>query len=120
MPTTAEVAADFTAMLREGRFEEAGERYWSQDVVSIEPMAMGDMPAETRGLEALRAKGAWWYANNTVVEFAAAGPYVHGDQFALAFTMKIQPKPIGEVGGGDEIGLYTVRDGRIVEERFFY
>jgi ketosteroid isomerase-like protein len=44
---------------------------------------------------------------------------VNGDQFALRFSMDVTPK-----GGArlqmDEIGLYTVRDGKIVEERFFY
>jgi hypothetical protein len=34
-------------------------------------------------------------------------------QFAWPFTMKTQPKPTGE------ISVYTVRDGRIVEERCF-
>jgi ketosteroid isomerase-like protein len=45
------------------------------------------------------------------------GPYVHGDQFAVHFAVELE----GPEGRGTmrEIALYTVRDGRIVEERFF-
>ena len=47
------------------------------------------------------------------------GPFVHGDQFTLRFTMDVTPK-----GGArmtmDETALYTVKNGKVVEERFFY
>lgn len=43
-----------------------------------------------------------------------------GDQFAVRITMDITPKATGERMTLDEICLYTVRDGKIVEERFYY
>jgi ketosteroid isomerase-like protein len=48
------------------------------------------------------------------------GPYVNGDQFALRFRVDFTIKASGERIQIDEVGLYTVRDGAIVEERFFY
>jgi len=75
--------------------------------------------ARIEGRKGVLGKGEWWYANNQVHETKVEGPYVHGNQFLVRFTMDVTPK-----GGArtkmDELGLYTVSNGRIVEERFFY
>lgn len=116
--TVKDIAHDFTTLCKAGQFDEAGEKYWSDDVVSIEAMP-GDM-AEVRGRDAVRGKGEWWSANHEIHGFETQGPYVNGDQFALTFMMDITRKASGERIKMDEVGLYTVRDGKIVEERFFY
>ena len=46
------------------------------------------------------------------------GPYVHGDQFVVRFNMDVTPKG-GKRMTLDEVGLYTIQNGNIVEERFF-
>ena len=48
------------------------------------------------------------------------GPYLNGDQFAVRMKMDLTVKESGERITMDEIGLYTVKDGKIAEERFFY
>ena len=45
---------------------------------------------------------------------------MHGDQFAVRFTMDVTEKASGQRTRMDEIGLYTLKNGKIVEERFFY
>ena len=45
---------------------------------------------------------------------------MNGDQFIVRFKMDLTFKPSGERMQNDEDGLYTVKDGKIVEERFFY
>jgi hypothetical protein len=115
--TTGELAKAFATMLAEGRDREAAETFWAEDVVSRE--AMDGPMAVTRGRAEIFAKHDWWGANNAVHGVTVAGPFVNGDQFALRFSMDVTPN--GEARAQmDEIGLYTVRDGRIVEERFFY
>ncbi|MDQ8727782.1 nuclear transport factor 2 family protein [Bradyrhizobium sp. LHD-71] len=114
---TADIAKEFTAALKAGKFEEA-EKFWSDDVVSIEAME-GPMK-EARGRPAVHAKGEWWTANHDVHSFEASGPYVNDDQFALFFSIDVTPKATGQRTKMDEVGLYTVRDGKIVEERFLY
>jgi ketosteroid isomerase-like protein len=52
--------------------------------------------------------------------FETSGPYVNGDQFALRFKIDVTPKASGQRTQMEEVGLYTVRDGKIAEERFFY
>jgi ketosteroid isomerase-like protein len=115
---THDIATDFTTLCRNGDFELAGEKYWSPDVVSIEAMEGADAVAS--GLAAVRAKSEWWYANHEVHSVNVEGPYVNGNQFTVRFTMDITPKATGERMSADEVGLYTVKDGKIIEERFFY
>ncbi len=115
--TTQEIATEFANLCKAGKFEEAGQQYWSDDIVSCEPMP-GDM-ARLQGRAAVDAKGAWWYANHEIHSVTTEGPYVHGDQFILRFQMDLTPKE-GQRMQMDEMGVYTVAGGKVVEERFFY
>lgn len=114
---TQEIAVAFTQLCKEGKFQEAGHSHWSDDIVSCEPMP-GDM-SEIKGRAAVDAKGQWWYANHEVHSVKVEGPYVHGHQFVVRFTMDVTPKDASRITM-DEVGLYTVLEGKIVEERFFY
>jgi hypothetical protein len=113
---TAETAEAFTELLRLKRDREAGERFWAEGVASLEPME-GEM-ARLEGAAAIREKHDWWEKNFTVHQAWTDGPYVHGDQFACKFTVDATG-PDGKRATMQEIGLYTVRDGKVVEERFF-
>ena len=115
--TTQEIAADLVAMCKRGEFDASGEKYWADDVVSLEATP-GDM-ARIEGKAGVRGKGEWWAANHEIHDVTVEGPYVNGDQFAVRFRMDITPKG-GERLQMDEIGVYTVRNGKIAEERFFY
>lgn len=118
MPTTQDVANDLVAMWKSGRFDESGEKYWADDVVSYENMP-GQQMAEIRGKDGVRGKGEWWGANHELHGVEVEGPYLHGDQFTVHFKMDVTPKD-GARMTMDEIGLYTIRDGKIAEERFYY
>lgn len=117
-PTTQDVANDLIAMWKAGQFDESGEKYWADDVISYENMPGAEM-AEIRGIAGVRAKGEWWGANHEVHSTVIEGPYINGDQFTVRFKMDLTPKG-GERHTMDEIGLYTIRNGKIAEERFFY
>lgn len=118
--TTQEIAADFAALCKEGKFDEAGEKYWSPEIVSIEAFNPDGGDRATHGIEAVRAKGVWWYENHEIHSVEATGPYVNGDQFIIRFKMDVTTRATGNRMQMDEDGLYTVKDGKIVEERFFY
>ena len=115
--TTQDVANDLVTLCRQGKFDEAGEKYWADDVLSVE--AMGDM-TESHGKSAARAKGEWWAGAHDVHEVKVEGPYVNGDQFAVRFVMDITAKESGQRITMDEVALYRLKDGKIAEERFFY
>lgn len=116
--TTAELARDFTELLKQGDHNGAAAKYNADNIVSYE--AMDGPMAVVEGKEAVKQKGEWWVANHEVHGGTVEGPYVNGDQFAVRFTMEITPKATGERVKMDEVGLYTVKDGKIVEERFYY
>jgi len=117
MLTPKEIADDLVALCRAGRFDAPGEKHFADDIVSLEPMD-GDM-ARLVGKAAVQGKGEWWSANHDVHDVQIDGPYMHGDQFVVRYKMDVTPKG-GQRNTMDETGLYTVRDGKIVEERFFY
>ncbi|HVN00144.1 MAG TPA: SnoaL-like domain-containing protein [Caulobacteraceae bacterium] len=114
--TTQDIAHDLVALCKQGKFAEAGEKYWADDVLSIE--AMGD-EAESHGKVAARAKGEWWSNNHEVHDTQVEGPYVNGDEFTVRFVMDVTDKQSHQRMKMDEIALYRLRDGKIAEERFF-
>jgi hypothetical protein len=114
---TQDVARDLVALCKAGKFAEAGEKYWSDNVLSIEPMGEN---AELRGKAAARGKGEWWDKAHDVHSVVVEGPYLNGDQFVVRFKLDMTIKASGERRNMDEVGLYTIRNGKIAEERFFY
>jgi ketosteroid isomerase-like protein len=116
--TTAELAKDFTELLKQGDDGAAARKYNAEDIVSYEAME-GPM-AVCHGKEAVKQKGDWWRENHEVHGGSVDGPFVNGDQFAVRFKFDITPKATGERVMMDEVGLYTVKGGKITEERFFY
>ncbi len=115
---TKDTADAFTALLKAGQHDEAAARFNAEDIVSIEQME-GPM-ARLEGKAAVKAKGEWWYANHEWHGGDVQGPFVNGDQFAVIFDMDVTAKQTGQRMQMREIGLYTVKGGKIVEERFFY
>ena len=112
------IANDFTAMLKAGDHHGAAAKYNSPDIVSYE--AMGGAMAVCHGQAEVQKKSEWWYANHEIHALSAAGPYCNGDHFAVRFNLDVTAKESGKRMQMEEIGLYTIKDGKIVEERFFY
>ena len=117
MTEIREIAADMVAMTKAGDFH-IGEKYWADDVVSIE--AMGGPMARVEGKDAAMGKSAWWYGAHEVHATTTDGPYINGNQIAIRWTMDITNKESGVRMAMDEVALYTIKDGKIAEERFFY
>ena len=114
---TQEIAHDLVALCKQGKFDEAGEKYWADDVLSVE--AMGD-EKESKGKDAARGKGEWWSANHEVHSSEVMGPFINGDDFAVRFVMDLTLKETGARRQMDEVAFYRLKDGKIAEERFFY
>jgi ketosteroid isomerase-like protein len=118
-----EVGRKLVALCQEGKNLEALDTLYDKDAESIEAMGMPEMPAEMKGLDALRKKNQWWFANNEVHSGSARGPFPNGDRFAVIFNYDVTPKS-GPMAGRrmqmEEVGLYTVKGGKIVREEFFY
>ena len=118
--TTAAIAHELVALCRAGRNSEAIEKFYEPDIVSVEPVGNEQMPAEMSGIEAVRRKNAWWEANNEVHAVQVNGPFLGDDQFAVQYAWDATFKPTSQRLQMTEMALYTVKDGKIVHEQFFY
>jgi ketosteroid isomerase-like protein len=118
--TTHDIASDLVALCKAGKFDESGEKYWAEDVVSVEPGGPPGMDPVSHGKAAARAKGEWWAGAHEVHSVGVEGPYVNGDQFIVRFTMDVTNRESGQRMQLDETALYTLKDGKIAEERFFF
>jgi ketosteroid isomerase-like protein len=89
--------------------------------VSVEAADMGGMGRETHGLAGIDGKHQWWEDNHEVTGGDVQGPFLHGDdRFAVMFTAEGTTKADGKPFNMGEIGIYHVKDGKIVREEFFY
>lgn len=108
---------------RNGLNLEAISTLYSRDIVSVEAASTPDFPGEIRGIDNVVAKNKKWYDMNEVHHAAADGPFPHGDKFAVIFryetTAKEGPRK-GQRSKFEEVAVYTVKDGKIVREEFFY
>lgn len=108
---------------RNGLNLDAISTLYSSDIVSVEAMGTAEMPAEQRGVDKVVAKNKWWYENHDIHHASAEGPFPHGDRFAVIFHYEVTPKAGAQKGRRnkfDEVALYTVKNGKIVREEFFY
>jgi len=115
-----DIAKKLVELCKQGKNQEAMETLYAPDIVSVEAMGMPNLPAEVRGREAVFAKGKWWYDNHVVHAATCEGPYPHGDRFIVRFSYDITNKPTNTRRQMDEMALFTVKDGKIVREEFFY
>jgi ketosteroid isomerase-like protein len=117
---TMEIATKLADLCRQGKNAEAVDTLFAEDVVSVEAAAAPGMERETRGLAALRAKGEWWRDNHEIHAASLTGPWPHDDRFVIGFQYDVTNKPSGQRMKMDEVGLYHVKNGKIVREEFFY
>jgi len=116
--TTEEVAKKLVELCEKGAYEEATNTLYDREIVSVEPRAMGGMPAEAKGLEAVCAKTKWWLENHEVHSAKATGPFVARDTFVVRFDIDVTDKNSGQRFQGSEVGIYKVKDGKVVREEF--
>jgi ketosteroid isomerase-like protein len=114
------VANELVALCRAGRNLDAIAKLYSPKIVSIEPVGSETMPAEMTGIEAIRQKNEQWFENYEVNSAEVNGPFVGGDQFAVHYVFDTTFKPTGQRSAMSEMALYTVKDGKIAREQFFY
>lgn len=115
-----EVGRRLVELCSQGKHREAMEELYADDVVSIEAMAMGDKPARREGKDEVRSKHDEWEQSTDVKGGTTVGPFPHGDRFTVYFTMQGRCKMTDRDFDMAEVGLYTVTDGKIVKEEFFY
>jgi hypothetical protein len=110
--STAEIAKGLTDLCRQNKNMEAIEKYYSDGIVSVESSGGPAMPAEMKGIEAIKG--------NELHNEEVNGPFLGENQFAVEFKMDVTQKASGKRMHMEEMALYTVEGGKIVREHFFY
>lgn len=118
--TTKEVADTLVKLCSQGKFDEATNTLYADEIVSVEAFAPPGQSRETKGLAAVKGKGEWWVANHEVHSAKVEGPLVAGSHFAVTFILDVTFKPESRKIHMEEVALYKVADGKIVHEEFFY
>ena len=118
-----EIGQKLVAAVAAGREAEDAfvSEFYDADIVSIEGQSGEEMPQRMEGLEAVRGKHNWWNDNNEIHSTTATGPYCghREDQFVIRHNMDITPTG-GERMQMEEVGIYTLANGKIVMEEFLY
>lgn len=114
-PTPAEVGASLVDMFNRGLLKEIEQIWWSPSITSIEGMGQA-----WDGKRAVDGKNEWWLQTNRMIRGTAEGPYVGATGFAVKFHLEVEEITTGQLIVMDEIGVYTVKDGKIVQEEFMY
>ncbi len=115
---TEEVAKKVVELTRKQAWKEALESLYSKDIVSVEARAMEGGSTESRGIEAVRGKTDWWVNNMDVHSVKVSGPFVAHDRFVVQYDIDATEQNSKKRMQMSEVGVYTVKDGKIVREEF--
>lgn len=116
--TNQQIADRLVELCRKGQFDTCYEELYASNAESFE---MEGVPHHhVKGLDQLKAKSAAWAADvEQLHEFRVSEPVVGGGYFSVSMYLDLEKKD-GSREKAEEICLYKTKDGKIVEERFFY
>lgn len=110
------VADQFVDLCNQGRNFDVMRTMYAPDIVSVE--GNGE---ETIGQAPVIAKSERWASLITLQGQRLRGPFFNGpNQFAIHFIHEVTPKATGKRTTLEEVGIYTVKNDKIVREQFFY
>jgi len=115
---TEEVAKKLVDYCRNGEWMKALDDLYAKDIVSVEAREMENMPAEMRGIDQVRGKTEWWEKNMEVHSATVTGPFVARDTFVAQFDIDVTDKASKKRMQMSEVGIYTVKDGKVAREEF--
>jgi hypothetical protein len=116
--TTQQVADRLVELCRMGNYRAAHEELYHPNAVSIEPA--GHPAGRIEGIDAILKKGEEW--GNSLVEVHSnqvSDPVVAGNYISLAMHTEATFKEYGRQTM-EEICVYKVENGKVVEEQFFF
>lgn len=120
--TTHEIARQYQEMMNLRKFLEIQEKLYDDQVVSQEPEKAASLgiAVVTYGLDAVKAKGVARRSTiETVHTYVCSEPLIAGDFFSVVLKQEItfKGKPRMTL---EEIGVFQVKNEKIVKEQFFY
>lgn len=116
---TKEVANKYTEWMRQGKGQQVIEELYADNIVSRE---MPEWPGQvvTQGIKSVAQKNEEWMAN--VQDFHSSevsDPLVADNHFTVRMAFDVTFKDRGRTQM-EELATFTVENGKITEEQFFY
>lgn len=118
--TTAAVANKMVELCKQFKNFEAMTTLYADNIVSVEATPRPTGGHETAGKEAVIGKSAAWAAAHEIHSAGCEGPFLLLDRFAVIFDFDVTKKDTGVRTALREIGVYTVSNGLITREEFYY
>lgn len=115
--SAGEVGRTLVEMFNKGLFKEIEQKFWSPAIISCEGEGVG---LEWVGRKSVTRKNDEWCAANRIHGASAEGPFVGSSGFAVKFRMDVECVTDGKRTVMEEVGVYTVKNGKIVREEFMY
>jgi len=115
---TEEIAKKVVELVRKQAWYEAFDTLYDDNIVSVEAFSMSGGSPETRGKEGVRGKIDWWVNAMEVHSFNASEPFVAHDRFVVQYDADVTDKSSKRRRRMSEVGVYTVKDGKIIREEF--
>jgi len=106
--TTRKIAERLVELIRRQRFVEAIEELYAPDVSPV------------RGFDAVLANNRSWVETMKIERFEVPNYYVDGDAIMIEMDSDFIHAETGEEFHSEQIGVYKVRDGKVVSSRFYY
>jgi hypothetical protein len=114
---TRQVAQRLVELCRQKNYVQAVDELYADDASGREDYA-GE--GEMNGKPAIREASVNWLATYDLPEHQVDAPLFCGDGFAVRFTGRMVKKDGTGAHPYEEIGIYTVKNGKIVRQEFFY
>ncbi|RMA66149.1 nuclear transport factor 2 family protein [Ulvibacter antarcticus] len=114
---TQEIANNLVEWCNSGQEARCYQELYSPNIVSVE--SGGENPI-AKGMDEVKKKGEWWKETFETHSTKASAPTVADNWFSVRHEMDTTHKPSGHRSTMAEIGVYQVKDGKIVKEQFFY
>jgi ketosteroid isomerase-like protein len=113
--TIKQIATRMIALCAKKKFKEARYELYADDAVCFEADNK-----KLKGLKALDRKHEVWMGSMEKIHgLKISKPLINGNFFSIAYTWDVTYKG-QERGGWKEIGVYEVKDGKVVLEKYFY
>lgn len=120
--TTQELAACYQELANQRKFIEIQDTFYDENVVcqESEKAELMGMAVFTNGLEAVKAKGIARRATiETVHSYTCSEPIVAGEFFSVVLKQEVTFKGKPRISL-EEIGVFHVKNDKIIKEQFFY
>ena len=120
---TKDVGSKLVELCKQGKNMDAVDALYDPSIVSVEPNDSPGGPAVMKGIEAIRGKNKWFFENHQIHSSDVKGPFENGERFAVEYRFDITPTSGPQKGkrtSMQEVAIYTVKNGKVAREEFFY